>query len=508
MRSTRLSPEGRVDGGLTAWTARFGVGVILVGALLMCVLVGAWGAGSARADSFSAPYRILPAAPAGSAAAQAVSCPSATQCTAVSNYGFNSGQAYPGYEVTFDPATQTVNAAGVKTIDTNSNDSNLNAVSCPSVTQCTAVDGNGDEVTFDPTTGRDNAAGVANLSSLESLQSVSCPSTTQCTAIGTDEITFDPTTGKVNAAGPQPFGNFEAGPLSCPSVTQCTTVTGRLGNANTELTFDPMTGANPADRKKVGYTAYFPGVSCPSAMQCTAATTLEGYASGVVTFDPMTGTANAAGTTDIPPHNDQSYFEPAGVSCPSVSQCTDVGVGTSQVKVGVHPFVSSVTFNPASPAGASPAYGQSTAADNSPTAVDCATASQCVAVLSSGLAVNITPVVSGGGPAGNGTGVSVHGSPSGNGGVVKVALACAASSNGCRVTATLTTTPTRRRTVSVGSRTVRIAAGKTSTVTVTLNATGRRLLARRHRLPVRLRVAVSGRTVTTRSLTVKPARKR
>jgi hypothetical protein len=88
------------------------------------------------------------------------------------------------------------------------------------------------------------------------------------------------------------------------------------------------------------------------------------------------------------------------------------------------------------------------------------------------------------------------------------------------VTASLTSTETvqgnkvlgvsaavkHHRTVGVGTRTVTIAAGKTATITVTLNATGRRLLARFHRLPVRLRIAVAGRSrSTTRNVTVRPA---
>jgi hypothetical protein len=66
---------------------------------------------------------------------------------------------------------------------------------------------------------------------------------------------------------------------------------------------------------------------------------------------------------------------------------------------------------------------------------------------------------------------------------------------------------TRHRTLTVGTRRVKIAAGKTATATVTLNATGRRLLARFHRLPVRLRIAVAGqKRSTTRNVTVRPAR--
>jgi hypothetical protein len=257
-------------------------------------------------------------------------------------------------------------------------------------------------------------------------------------------------------------------------------------------------------------------VSCPSTTQCTAVVDNGDE----VTFDPITGTPNAAGTASLETSGPSVALY--GVSCLSTTQCTAVGAhGTSSnIYGGV------VSFDPASPAGASPILDPATStpkAVNSPfNGVSCTSASQCVAVASGGVAVNITPAVAAGTGGAGATGLTVHGSPSGTGGVVKVALGCAASSSGCAVTASLTTTETvqgskaramradakRQRTVSVGTRTERIAAGKTITITITLNATGRRLLARLHRLPVRLKIAVAGHTVTTRNLTVKPARPR
>ena len=63
-----------------------------------------------------------------------------------------------GGEVTFDPASGTVNVAGVKSIDPSQEQ--LYGVSCSSATQCTAIDYGGGEVTFDPTSGTVNAVGV------------------------------------------------------------------------------------------------------------------------------------------------------------------------------------------------------------------------------------------------------------------------------------------------------------------------------------------------------------
>ena len=86
-------------------------------------------------------------------------------------------------------------------------------------------------------------------------------------------------------------------------------------------------------------------------------------------------------------------------------------------------------------------------------------------------------------------------------------VACTGAS-ACQILETLTTTETlngtkivgvmasaaratlRHRKVNVGMRTVRVAAGKTASVTVSLTPTGRRLLARFAQLPVELTVAL------------------
>ena len=59
----------------------------------------------------------------------------------------------------------------------------LSDVACPAGTntQCTAVDNHGNEVTFDPATG--NASAAAALRGAQCLASVSCPTATQCTAV-------------------------------------------------------------------------------------------------------------------------------------------------------------------------------------------------------------------------------------------------------------------------------------------------------------------------------------
>ena len=517
MWSKGPGPEGHVVGRPACWPVRSGGGVFLISALLFCVLWGAGGAGSARADSLSAPYAILPPPPNPyeGAAASAVSCPSATQCTAVSDYGTNDqGQEYPGDEVTFDPTTETPNAAGIKPVDP---DYDLLGVSCPSAAQCTAIDGNGGEVTFDPTTGQPNAAGVVSVVPMSdgSFSGVSCPSMTQCTAVyAVGEVTFDPTTGKPNSAGNNQIGlNLGLSSVSCPSLSQCTAVDGR-GNSGDEVTFDPTTGAENATGHKhivVGY-GDLSAVSCPSTTQCTALDGLE-----EVTFDPITGTPNAAGTAPLAAGGFTGSL--SGLACHSSTQCTAVGGhGTSSNIQGVV-----VSFDPAAPAGASPVIDPATStpeAENSPlNGVACTSASPCVAVASGGVAVNITPSIAGGGA---GSGKASVGSVKTSGSTAKVAVSCATGGATCTlelqvaVTETLRgnkvialtarKTKTTKKTVVIGSAGVTLGAGQKKTVKVSLGGTGKKLLTKHHSLKTMLTVTNSKaktKTVATKTVTFK-----
>jgi hypothetical protein len=123
------------------------------------------------------------------------------------------------------------------------------------------------------------------------------------------------------------------------------------------------------------------------------------------------------------------------------------------------------------------------------------------------------------------------GNASGANGKVSFKVACKGlAGQTCKIVASLTTTEklrgskllaitakrhkrpkTRSKIVTVGATTVTIPAGKTKTITVNLNATGRKLLARYHKLPVHLSaVFVTGSqksTVIAQNLTVKPPKK-
>jgi hypothetical protein len=104
--------------------------------------------------------------------------------------------------------------------------------------------------------------------------------------------------------------------------------------------------------------------------------------------------------------------------------------------------------------------------------------------------------------------VTLRGSPSGRSGMVRVRLGCAPRSGGCQVTSTLTTVRPRHRIVLVGKRTIRLAPGTRTLVTISLNRTGRDLLGMFKRLPVSLTISLTAggqkSPVATQNVVVRP----
>src|SRR5262249_27234836 len=88
----------------------------------------------------------------------------------------------------------------------------------------------------------------------------------------------------------------------------------------------------------------------------------------------------------------------------------------------------------------------------------------------------------------SGVSVAVHCSAqAASGCTIKLRLSVHETLQGSRLVA-VTAVRSRRSTVTIGSRTARLKPAQQATLTVALNTTGRRLLARRHRLPATLSV--------------------
>lgn len=268
-----------------------------------------------------------------------VTCPSVTQCTAVGLVGATNTEE----EVTFDPASPGTGAVEAAIASAGAGRPSL---ACPSLTQCTATIANGGEVTFNPTSpGPANPVtldngGTEQVSQLAQLwfSSIACPSMTQCTAVGP-------------ASTSQPF----------PVIRQ-------------EVTFNPTSPGTPTPTTiDPGQTGFLTGVSCPSITQCVAVG-FGGNVGQVFIFDP-TSPGSPIPTTI-------GAWVPSGVSCPSLSQCT------TSAWSGIHSV--ELTFSPASP-------GRMTRASLSGSGnggVSCPSITQCTA-WSGGIQATFNPAAPG-----------------------------------------------------------------------------------------------------------------
>ena len=329
-------------------------------------------------------------------------------------------------------------------VDTHGAGTALDGVSCPTTSQCTAVDGHGREVTFNP---QSPAGATGSVVASAALTAVACPAATQCTAVDSQgqQVTFNPQ----SPGSPAPT-TIDSGalPLSvdCPSATQCTAVDGRGG----EVTFDPQSSGTPAvDTIDPTSANVLTGVSCASPTQCSAVDS----GGQQVTFNPQNGQLSSLGQItgntplavacplagvcvavdsggDAEVFGTQSGQKPidgaalSGLSCAEAqnsAECVTVDVRGNEVlfvpllgsiialpptvidSAGVPTGVScpasdqctavdtsgdAVTFNPGSPTGATPVGIDGTA---TLTGLACPTVTQCTAVDVHGVAVTFAP---------------------------------------------------------------------------------------------------------------------
>jgi hypothetical protein len=307
----------------------------------------------------------------------------------------------------------------------------LDSVACPSLSQCTAVDGRGAEVTFNPAS--PGTPTPVTIDSGAKLLGVACPSSSQCTAVDSigAEVTFNPTAPgtptpvKVDSGG----GLFA---VACPTSSQCTAVGGTGTPAPVEVTFNPTAPGTAAPFTFTTPGAFLTVVACPTSSQCTAADN-SGH---LVTFNPASpGSATPAQwSTDAVPMNalvclstsecvgtldfSEFMFNPASPGTPTmttIDKASETGVvgglacPSANVCVGTDGNVNTLVFNPASPSMPAPFALSTTSTMKS--AVACPSSSQCTEVDLNGDAATFDPgsASSGGGsPTGSHVSVKDH----------------------------------------------------------------------------------------------------
>jgi hypothetical protein len=274
----------------------------------------------------------------------AVSCPSATACTAVGRFFRAVGPAFKGsvgplaegwsggrwrLEVTPSPA--------------GSRGARLNAISCPSALSCTAVGyftdhAGADTVLAESWTGQSwHVVAVPRPAGVSSswLYGVSCRSVTACTAVGADKSRTGthPLAERWNGSSwqAQAVAGIASGSLaavSCSSARSCVAVGPYGGRTGTVSLAAAWNG-------RAWHAQFVPGpagsqgsqllaVSCHSPAACTA---VGGYGPSLGQTAPLTerwnGTSWQLQTTPDPGGSIEAQL--SGVSCPSAVTCTSAG---------------------------------------------------------------------------------------------------------------------------------------------------------------------------------------
>jgi hypothetical protein len=314
----------------------------------------------------------------------AVSCTSATACTAVGYYnaGGNTDltlvERWNGTVWAIQPSPSP---AAV---------SYLLGVSCTSATACTAVGAyqqipalltlaerwNGTRWAVQPTP---TPAGYGTLSA------VSCASATACTAVGSSSrgsLNSETVAEHWNGARwavqptPRPTTAMVLSGVSCPSVTVCVAVGSSTAPGAEGTLAERWDGTRWAVIRTPGPAGFdsLSGVSCTSASACTAV----GYDTGVQSSTEATlaeawnGTRWAVQHTPGPDHG--QYMWLSGVSCGSAAACIAVGYNGTAAGITLTEARSGVGWvirRSRSPMGA---------LDSRLAGISCTSATACIAV--------------------------------------------------------------------------------------------------------------------------------
>jgi hypothetical protein len=199
--------------------------------------------------------------------------------------------------------------------------------SCPTTTQCTAIDNSNGIVTFDPT----SSATPDPSTTPEAVGTISCPSASLCVAAGASILVFDPAAPAAAVRTTAPGnGLYE---IECPTTTQCT----GLGK-DFQLTFDPRSPGAGQPVKITKFDDTLRNLECPSVNQCVATESPRPSSPGApytvfaLGFDP-------AKTTK--PVRTELYLS-GSLSCVSARQCTSVGSDGSMERS----YAAAQTFDP------------------------------------------------------------------------------------------------------------------------------------------------------------------
>jgi len=276
-----------------------------------------------------------------------VSCTTLTTCTVVGSDTSNDPVVLTGNPSTWTSTTTAV----IVTASPTASHGTLQAVSCPSITTCTAVgfDSSNDPIilTGNPSTWTNATIATSVIADAGNasgyLKGVSCATSSSCTAVGFDttghpvSLTGNPsswtslTQGTLVLASASSAQGFFYG-VSCPSVNNCTVVGEDNASRPIVLTGDPgswtsATTGSEVTASSLNASGYLIGVSCVSANNCTAV----GYDTSsepiILGGDPNTWTSATTGALVATPSVGTGRL--SGVSCAGAGDCLAVGEDTA-----------------------------------------------------------------------------------------------------------------------------------------------------------------------------------
>lgn len=264
-----------------------------------------------------------------------VSCPSVSLCVAVDNVG--------QVVTSTDPAggSSSWTAALIDRLGVVEDfGSGVAGVSCPSVSLCVAVEGNGDVLTSTDPTGGGDAWRVVHLDepTPRELTGVSCPSVSLCVAVGNDAVidSSNPTGGASAWTTVQPAEVRQLSGVSCPSQSLCVAVgsgvlisTDPTGGASTwmsGLAGEACPSQGPSQSLCLAENAKLEGVACPSRSLCVAVSG-NGGGPGNESGEVFTSTDPTEGFASWHLSAVDHERRVTSVSCASASLCVAVDNG-------------------------------------------------------------------------------------------------------------------------------------------------------------------------------------
>ena len=435
----------------------------------------------------------------GSEAILAVSCPTTTFCAAADDAG--------------DVLTSTNPAGGAGAWSSMNvdGDASVAGISCSSPSFCVAVDDLGDVLVSTNPTGGAGAWRATRADPGNFLFAVSCVSDALCVAVDLAGNVVT-STAPASAAPGWTSANVDDSPLtavSCSSITMCVAVDGSGFEINS---INPSGGADEWTGTSINEGPLF-GVSCPDTSGCAVVdgngdAAWGGSTPSNLTLPSITGQATQGsqlievhGTWTPSPTNYSMQWErcnAAGASCSDISGATGSSYTLTSADVGSTIRALELASN---------ANGDGATVESPQTAV-----------------VQASPAGSSGAPGppaipSGGVGAATIKGTSTSGTNVKILLSCTGPAGAtCPVGLTLTVKETikrgkviavaataklKKKVVVVGTTTVTLGAGQSKTVTVSLNAVGKRLLAKSHTLKVKLAITESTNTVFSTTITIR-----